>query len=113
MSLSLLLGEEETGGFNYVFCAYGIPLEVGGVAFCSHTDVLTVHDELALFYVARDLALELTVHRVVLEHVCEVVDRAEVVDTHNLDVVTIFDGSAENETADTTETVDTYFDHNN
>ena len=32
---------------------------------------------------------------------------------HNLDVVTIFDGSAENETADTTETVDTYFDHNN
>ena len=112
MSLSLLLGEEETGGFNYVFCAYGIPLEVGGVAFCSHTDVLTVHDELALFYVARDLALELTVHRVVLEHVCEVVDRAEVVDTHNLDVVTIFDGSAENETADTTETVDTYFDHN-
>ena len=100
------------GGFNYVFCAYGIPLEVSGVAFCSHTDALAVYDELALFEVEINFALELTVHRVVLEHVCEVVDRAEVVDTHNLDVVTIFDGSAENEAANTTETVDTYFDHN-
>ena len=51
------------------------PLEVSGVAFCSHTDALAIYDELALFEVEINFALELTVHRVVLEHVCEVVDR--------------------------------------
>ena len=111
MSLSLLLSEEETCRFNYVFSFYFVPLQVSRVAFCSYADFLTVNDEQALFYVEIDSAFELTVHGVVLEHVCQVVNRAEVVDTYNLNVVASL-SCAENETADTTETVNTYFNHN-
>jgi hypothetical protein len=50
------------------------------------------------------------VHRVVLQHVGEVVGLEQVVDADDLDVAEILNGSTENHTSDTTKTVDTYFD---
>ena len=47
-------------------------------------------------------------HGVILEHVSQIVYGAEVVDTYNLDVRTGL-SSTEYETADTTETINTYF----
>ena len=111
MSLCLVLGEEETRRFYYVFSFYFVPLEVGGVTFSRYADFLTVDNEEVLFSAEIDGAIELTVHRVVLEHVSQVVNGAEVIDTYNLNVIAAH-GSAENETANTTETVNTYFDHN-
>ena len=110
MSLSLLLREEETRRFNYVFSAHCVPLQVSRVAFSSNTDVVAVYDELALLNVSLDCAVECAVHRVVLQHVCQVIYGAEVIDTYNLDVATSL-SCAEYETADTTETVNTYFNH--
>ena len=111
VSLSLLLGEEETSRFYYVLSTYCIPLQVSGVALCSYADVVAVNDELALFNVSLDSAFKLAVHRVILEHVSQVIYGAEVIDTYNLDVAASL-SSTENETANTTETVNTYFDHN-
>ena len=59
MSLSLLLGEEETSRFYYVLSTYCIPLQVSGVALCSYADVVAVNDELALFNVSLDSAFKL------------------------------------------------------
>ena len=111
MSLSLFLSQEETSRLNYVFSTYSVPLQVSWVAFCSNTDVVTVNDQLALFNVSFDSTLELAVHSVILEHVSQVVNWAKVIDTNNLNVATSL-SSAEYETADTTETVNTYFNHN-
>jgi hypothetical protein len=110
VSLSLLLRQEETRRFNYVLSTYSVPLQVGRIALSRYTDVLAVDNQLALLYVSFDSTFEVTVHRVILEHVSQVVNGAEVVDTYNLDVAASLSG-AEYETADTTETVNTYFNH--
>jgi hypothetical protein len=59
-----------------------------------------------------DIALEVAVHRVVLEHVGQVVGLQQVVDADDLDVRELgFPGdSAKHHAADATETVDTDFD---
>ena len=61
------------------------------------------------FSVVVDRTVETAVYRVGLEHVSHVVYRNEVVDTYHLNVC-IVARSTEYQTADTTETVDTYFD---
>ena len=70
---------------------------------------VAVDDELALLDVVVDRALELAVHRVVLEHVSQIIHRAEVVDTHYLEFVGLRAGGTEDHTADTAEAVDTDF----
>ena len=54
--------------------------------------------------------VELTVHSVILQHISQVVNRAKVVDTYDLNIVS-FHCSAENETSDTSESINTYFNH--
>ncbi len=109
MSLSLLLGQEQTGRLDYVLGAHLVPLQVGGILLGGYADSLAVYDQQALLGVEINRAVETAVHRVVLEHVGHVVYGYEVVDTYYLDVL-VGAGSAEYQTADTTETVDTNFD---
>jgi hypothetical protein len=108
VSLSLFLCEEETGRFNNVFSTNFVPLQVSGVAFSGYADLFAVYDEEAVFNVSFDGAIELAVHCVILEHVSQVVNGAAGVDTNNYEFVTL-SRSAENETTDTAETVNTYF----
>jgi hypothetical protein len=55
--------------------------------------------------------LESAVHGVILQHVSEIVDVEEVVDTDNLNVLgEVFHSSAEDHTADAAETIDTEFE---
>ena len=111
VSLGFLFCKEETRRFNYVLSTNFVPFQVSRIAFSRYADVLAVYNQFALFYVCLDRAGECTVHRVILKHVSQVINRAKVVDSYNLDVAAIL-GGAENETANTTETVNTYFDHN-
>ena len=57
-----------------------------------------------------DRTVEATMHRVILEHISHILCIEEVVDTYDLDVATLL-GSTEDKTADTSEAVDTYFNH--
>ena len=107
MSLGLLLGQEQTGRLYYVLGTYLVPLQVCGVLLCGDADGVAVDNQQALLDVSLDGALELAVHRIVLEHVSQVVYRAEVVDADNLILVGLRAGSTENHTTDTTEAVDT------
>ena len=110
MSLSLLLCQEETSRLNYVLSLNLVPLQISRVALSSYTNVVAVNDELALLNVSLDCTLESTVHCVILEHVSQVIYRAKVVDTYNLNVVASL-SCAEYEAADTTKSVNTYFNH--
>ena len=109
MSLSLLLGQEQTRRFNNILGTYLVPLQVCGILLGGYADGVAVYDQLALLNVVVDLALELAVHRIVLEHVCQIIHRAKVVDAHDLVLVGLRAGSTENHTADTAKAVDTDF----
>ena len=108
MSLSLFLRQEEPRGFYYVFSTDSRPLEVGRVLFCGYADGLAIDDEVTVLDL--DGAVEATMHRVVLEHVGHVLCVEQVIDTYDLDVAALL-GSTEDKTADTSEAVNTNFNH--
>jgi hypothetical protein len=72
--------------------------------------LLAIDDQVAAF--DGDVALEVAVHRVVLQHVGQVVGLQQVVDADDLDVreLGFLGDSAKHHAADATETVDTDFD---
>jgi hypothetical protein len=108
MGLGLVNGGEDTSGLNDVVGAGLGPLDVGGITLRVELDSLAVDNKVVAL--VADLTLEDTVGRVVLEHVDGVVRLNEgVVDSNNLDVG-VLDGIAEDDTADTTETVDADLD---
>ena len=110
MSLSFVFAQEQTCRFNNVFSTYSIPFQVSRVSFCSDADSLTVNDQLAVFNISFDSTVELAVHSVILQHVSQVIYRAKVVNTNDLNIVS-FLSSAEYETSDTSESINTYFNH--
>lgn len=108
VSLGLLGGGEDTGGLDDVLGAGLLPGDVGGVTLAVEGHGLAVDDQ--VLALDGDGALELTVGRVVLEHVLGVLDLNEGV-VHGDDVnVAVLDGIAEDDTTDTAESVDANFD---
>ena len=107
MGLGLLLGQEQTGGFDDVLSADFVPTEVGGILLGGDADAVAVDDQVSVFHFDR--TVELSVDRVILEHISHVLHVDEVVDTDDYDVVS-FLGGPEDQTADTSEAVDAYFD---
>ena len=107
MALSLLLGQEQTGGLHHVLRAQLTPGNVGGVALGVDGDLLAVDHDGVLG--GRDLTLELAVHGVVLQHIGQIVSGAQVVDAHDLNVGMV-DAGTEDHTADPAKPVNTNFD---
>ena len=107
MSLSLLLGEEQTGRLYDVLGLHLVPLQLSGILLGGYADGLAVYDELVLLGAIVDRTVELTVHGVVLEHVSQVIHGAEVVNTYYIVLVSLSASCTEYHTADTSETVDT------
>lgn len=67
MQTSLLGGREDTSGLNNVVGASLGPRDVGRIFFGVEADGLAIHDE--ILAADFDVALELTVGGVILEHV--------------------------------------------
>jgi hypothetical protein len=107
--LAGFLGEEQAGGFEHDVGAGFGPLEGRRVAFLREADLLAVDDQRVA--VDRDLTLEAAVHRVVLQHVRQVVGLEQVVDGDDLDVVLeVLNRCAQHVATDAAEAVDTEFD---
>jgi hypothetical protein len=107
---SKLLGEEETGGLDDYVGVKLAPSDVGRILLSEDLDLLAVDDKIVALSV--DLATELTVDGVILEHVSEIIGIEEVVDTYNLDLTCeILISCTENHTADTAKSVNTKFYH--
>ena len=102
----LLLGQEQAGGLDDIFSAYLCPRQVGGITLGEHGDGLAVDNDVVAL--GGDLALELAVHGVELQHIGQIIGRAQIVDAHDLDVGVIH-AAAHDHTADTAKTIDTDF----
>ena len=85
-----------------------VPLEVGRVAFLRQADLLAVDDQRAAFDL--HVALEAAVHRVVLQHVGQVIRLQQIVDRDDLDVAEVLHGGAQHVAADAAEAIDTNLD---
>lgn len=105
----LLGGGEDTGRLDDVLGTSVLPGDGGRVPLGVELDGLTVDDKVVALNL--DVTLELTVGRVVLEHVLGVLGLNEgVVHGNDLDV-RVLDSIAEDDTTDTAESVDTNLDH--
>jgi hypothetical protein len=107
--LRRFLGEEQAGRLEHDVGADFVPLQLRRVALLRQADLLAVDDQRVAF--DRDFALEAAVHRVVLEHVGQVVGLEQVVDGNDLDVVLeVLHRCAQHVATDAAEAVDTEFD---
>ena len=85
-----------------------VPLEVGGIFFGRQADLVAIDDEIVPLDL--DVFVKTAVHRVILQHVSQIIRIEEVVDADDLNVAEALDCSAENHTADAAKTIDAYFD---
>jgi hypothetical protein len=106
--LGRLLGQEDAGRLDDDVGADLAPLQLGRVLQRGQADLLAVDDQRAA--VDRDVALEAAVHRVVLQHVSEVVGLEQVVDADHLDVLEVLHRGAEHHAPDAAEAVDADLD---
>lgn len=103
------LGQEQAGGLDHHVGADCIPLEVGRIAFLGQADLVAVDDQRVA--VDRHIGLEAAMHRVVLQHVGEVIGLEQVIDGHDLDVIgEVLHRRAQHVAADATESVDANLD---
>ena len=84
VSLGLLLRQEQTGGLHHILRAQLGPGQVGGVPLGGDGDLLAVDHDGVLS--AADLSLADAVHGVILQHIGQILGRAQVVDAHDLDL---------------------------
>ena len=110
MGLALLLGQEQAGGLHDVLGAQLAPGNLGGIALGVDGNLLAVDHDGVLG--GGDLAGELAVHGVILQHVGQVIGGAQVVDAHDLDL-RVVDAGAEDHAADAAKPIDTNFDAHN
>ena len=79
--------------------------------------MVAVDNQLVLLGINLDGAIELAVHRIILQHVSHVIHGQQVVDTYNYYVihVVLLEGRAEHKAANATKSVNTDFNfcHNN
>jgi len=100
--------EEEPGRFDHHVGADLAPLELGGVLDRGQADLLAIDDE--GIAVDGDRALEASMHRIVLQHVGEVIGLEKIVDADDFDVGEIPHRGAKYHASDAPESVDANFD---
>ena len=108
--LAFSWGQEQAGGLHNVLSANLAPGQISGVALGEYRDLFAVDNDgiLGCFH----SALKRTMHGVELEHVGQVIGRAQIVDADDLNVRMIHSGT-ENHAADAAKTVNTNFDGHN
>ena len=100
---------EHTGGLHNVVSSSRPPGDLGRVLRLEHRDLLSVDHKLVS--TCLNVSLEPTVHGVILEHVHHVVNRDEGVVHCNNICVGVVQGSPQDETSDTPESVDSNVHH--
>ena len=106
--LAGVLGQEQAGGLDDDVGAHFVPLQFGGILDGGQADFLAVDDQGVAIY--GDSPLEAAMHRVIHQHVGQIVGLKQVVDADDLDIGEILDGSAEYHAANAAKPVNTNFD---
>src|SRR5690606_5398364 len=106
-SLCRVCAKGQTGRFNDILSTELMPSPVVRVLFGSYTDFFTVYDKVISF--CGNFAFKLAVYRIILQHIRHILSIDKVIDPYNFDVVS-FGHCSEDQTANSTESVDSYFD---
>ena len=105
-----LFSKEEAGGLDDDVGIHFVPLQIGRILLGGQADLVAVDNHVVAFDL--DVAFELAVNRIILQHVSEILGVEQVVDADNLDIlVEVLHRGTEDHAADAAETVDTDFDH--
>ena len=104
MALCLLLGQKQTGGFDYIIHAHLSPGNIGRIPLCKYGNLLPVYHNGILG--AGNLALEPAMHGVIFQHVSQIRRLTQIIDSHNLNLGIIHAG-AECHPPNSTKTIDT------
>ena len=99
--------QKQARGFEHDVGADLVPFERRRVTLLRQADLVAVDDQRVAL--DRDLTLEAAVHRVVLQHVSQVLGLEQVVDADDLDVGKVLHGGAQDIATDAAEAVDTEF----
>src|SRR5574344_283780 len=113
MFLCTVHSQIETSRLNNILSTDFIPFQISSIFLSCDTDVVTINNQFVLCCINLDCSVELSVHCIILQHVSHVLYREKVINTYyyNVVLVSLFKSRTENETADTTETVNTNFNH--
>ena len=106
MRLCFLLCKEETCRLNYILCSNLVPFQIGRILLCCDSDCIAVNNQFAILNLY--CSVELAMHCVILEHICHILYINKVVNSYNLNIISVL-CSSENQTSDTSESVDTNF----
>ncbi len=105
MRLAGLCRQEEAGTLDNNVHIHFIPLQVRRVTFCCQADFLTIDYQIVALH--SDITVETAMHRIVFQHVCQVIGFQQVVDCDDFDFREIFRCCTEHHTTDTTKSIDT------
>ena len=100
--------EKEAGGFDHDIRADFVPFQLGWIAHLREADFFAVDHQVVAVH--RDVALEFTVHGIVLQRVGQVIRLQQIVDADDFDVGKILRCGAKHHASDAAKTVDAYFD---
>ena len=103
-----LFREEQTRRLDDDVGADFVPFQLGRILDRGETNLLAVDDQRVA--IDGNRALELTVDRVVLQHVREIVRLEQIVDAHDLDIREVLRRCSKHHAPDATETIDADFD---
>ena len=106
MALRLFLGQEQTGGFNDILSPHLCPRQIGRVAFSKNGDIPPVDNDTIL--TCGNGPGKLAVHRIVLQHVGQIIGGAQIIDPHDLNFGMV-QAAAQHHTANTSKSIDTNF----
>ena len=101
LSRTLQVGED-TRTIYHDLSAYGIPSQVGRVAFGRDTDGLSVHYKVTILH--GHIPFEFPVNRIVFQQIRQVFNIKQVIDPYYFHIVT-FGGNSEGQAADTAKAV--------
>ena len=104
MLLRSVLGQKQAGRFDHDLGADLVPFQLGRIPEGGEANPPAVHDQDVA--VNRDLPLESAVHRIVLEHIGQIVGFKQIVDADDLEVLEVLSGGAKHHAADAAESVD-------
>ena len=100
--------QKKAGAFEHNIRANFIPFEGCRVTLLREANFFAVNDQGIALH--RNLALEAAMHRVILQHVGQIVGLQQVVDANDFNIAKALNCRAKDVAADATKTIDAYFD---
>ena len=104
VTLRFFFCQEQTCRFYNVISVDVAPFQISRVLFCSNADSFAVYNQFTVFNF--NSTVETTVHCVIFQHISHIFNIDQIVNANDFNIISCL-SSAENQTANTTESINT------